>query len=511
MPAKSTIIFIQAILISMVCCSQQTSYFNKLYDYRELKNLNGNVLADLGSTVIQLPDSDYILVGTSWDAFVDKDYRWITRINNFGDTIWLKEIGIADTTYRYYYYYGDIQWDADSNLIILETTYNKSLLSDMKYRLIKINLNGDTLWTKNYKYSVSGWTVGIKLIKTSDNGYAITGFWSSGSSGPRQVYLAKLDSSGNKQWDKLYGGANNDEGFSLVQTKDSGFLIAGYTESYGAGDSDFFLFKTDSSGTLLWQKTFGGSNIDAGYSIISTIDSGYILAGAKHNDSFASSFYINGWLIKVDKYGNKKWERVYGGDDIKGYFYKIIQLEDSSYVTVGGFRYDYDGIDRGWIMKMSSNGDSLWSRSYNRTGKEDEYFWDFRPTQDKGFVICGMSWPDIHTNPFASDAWLIKLDSLGLYFDDVGINKVTLGYKDKIKIYPNPFNTFTTIEILEDYNIGMDLSFVLYNLLGMEVKRIENISSNKIKINRDYLPPGLYFYKLAERDQIIATGKLAIQ
>ncbi|MCH8903396.1 MAG: T9SS type A sorting domain-containing protein [Bacteroidetes bacterium] len=501
---KRTIIFIliSYFLVDMAVIGQ-TTYFNKIYDY--------NGLIDLGGTVLEIPGEGYFLIGASWDPFLDKDYRWIMKTDQYGDTIWLKEFGIPDTTYRYYYSGGDMQWTDDNNLIILETTYNKSLLDSKRCRITKMDTSANILWSNSFGF-FTGRTTGVQLIKTEDKGYAVAGWWKASSITPPKVYLAKLDSMGNKMWDKVYGGSNNDASYSLVQTKDKGYLIAGYSYSFGAGDRDFFLVKTDSIGGQLWQKTYGNSGQDWGGRIYPALDGNYLLVGSKDTPSPGSK----GWVMSVDDSGNVNWEKTYG-DSIFGGFDQVLQLKDSTFIMKGGFYFLGEGITNGWLMKINNKGDSIWSRSYNQSGYND-YFYDFELTQDSGFIICGSVNREAG-NTNTQEVWFIKLDSLGLCdslycypdSDDTNINEVALDNKDKIKIYPNPFSTFTTIEILEGYKTGKKLSLTLYNLMGTEVKRIENISSNKFRINRDNLPSGLYFYRFADRDQTIATGKLAIQ
>ena len=142
---------------------------------------------------------------------------------------------------------------------------------------------------------------GNSLIQTADGGYAIAGTTTSFGAGGEDVYVIKLDASGNLQWTKTIGGKKEDAGISLIQTSDGGYAIAGYTKSFGAGGEDVYVVKLDADGKLQWTKTIGGENDDRGFSIIQTSDDGYAIAGS------TTSFGARGrdvYVIKLDRNGD---------------------------------------------------------------------------------------------------------------------------------------------------------------------------------------------------------------
>jgi hypothetical protein len=149
-------------------------------------------------------------------------------------------------------------------------------------------------WSKTFGGTSDDY--GLSVQETSDGGYVITGYTQSYGAGAHDVWLIKTDSAGTRLWDKTFGGTNYDYGYSVQETSDGGYVIAGYTNSYGSGTLDVWLIKADSAGTKLWDKTFGGTSDDYGYSVQETSDGGYVIAGR------TCSYGAGGadvWLIKV--------------------------------------------------------------------------------------------------------------------------------------------------------------------------------------------------------------------
>jgi len=205
--------------------------------------------------------------------------------------------------------------------------------------------------------------VGTSLIQTSDGGYAIAGLTYSFGAGLSDVYVVKLDSNGNLQWTKTIGGPEGEAGFSLIQTSDDGYAIAGIIISFDLEEGDIYddvyVVKLDANGNLQWTKTIGGESWDWGYSLLQTSDGGYAIAG------FTSSFGAGEWdvyVVKLDANGNLQWTKTIGGEgwDVG---ISLIQTSDGGYAIAGSTRsFGAGGLDV-YVVKLDANGNLQWTKT----------------------------------------------------------------------------------------------------------------------------------------------------
>ena len=152
-------------------------------------------------------------------------------------------------------------------------------------------------------YGGSGRDAAWSLIQTTDGGYAVAGDTRSKGAGGVDFWVIKLDEQGNRVWDRIYGGSDDDWAYSFIQTTDGGYAVAGHTKSYGAGDGDFWVIKLDKKGNKVWDRTYGGSGNDAATSLIQTTDGGYAVAGWTDSKGAGGADF---WVIKLDAQGNPK-------------------------------------------------------------------------------------------------------------------------------------------------------------------------------------------------------------
>jgi len=242
-------------------------------------------------------------------------------------TLWTQTYGGNNTDHGYC-----VQQDSDESYVVAGVTMSYGAGSADVY-LIKSDENGNELWYQTF--GGSEFDSGHSIQQTSGGGYIITGWTYSFSVGSADVYLIKSDENGNELWCQTFGGSSWDGGYSVQQTSDGGYIIAGRTSSYGAGSGDVYLIKTDEEGNELWYQTFGGNNNDVGYSALQTMDGGYIIAG--YTESFGAGDY-DVYLIKTDASGNEQWYQTFGGtsEDVG---YSVQQTMDGGHIIVGWTNY----------------------------------------------------------------------------------------------------------------------------------------------------------------------------
>jgi len=428
-----------------------------------------------------------------------------------------------------------VQQTNDSGFIIVgSTTKNYDIL------LLKISSSGTLQWSKSFGGTSEENAFCVR--QTSDGGFIIAGKTFSFGAGGYDVYLIKTTSDGTLQWTKTFGGVNWEKGLCVRQTNDGGYIVAGDTESFGAGRNDVYLVKTDSFGNLLWTKTFGGTNIDYGNSIEQTTDGGYIIIGMTASFGAGSE---DVYLIKTDSNGTLQWTKTFGGTEDE-WGYSIQQTNDKGYIITGYTSSFGAGNTDVYLIKTDSVGSLQWSKTFGGTQGENGYC--VAQTQDGGFIISAFT-----TSSFAlytSDIYLIKTDSkgnsgcnetsptsiegsggavgtggiegtggttdsiiIGTNFGSqanticttVGVNEIPK--KAQIYISPNPFSSTTTLQI---NRFLKDAIIKVFDSYGQIEKQLTNISGQKVTLQRENLTSGLYFLQIIQDNKILITSKFII-
>jgi len=303
---------------------------------------------------------------------------------------------IGNTDYAY-----SVVQDADGSFLIAGYTWNFGLGIEDCY-VAKLDSNGNMLWSKTYGSIGSEVINDIQIV---DNGYIMVGSRFSIVTAGRDIYMIKTSKSGNLLWSKIYGGMYAEDAYSVEQTTDKGFILAGGTTSFGIGQGGVYLLKTDSTGNLLWSKTYSGTNSDGARSVQQTLDGGFIIAGsAFSNGLFYSEFY----LLKTDSIGNLQWTKTFGGSQTE-LAYKVVQTIDSGY-AISGYTYSFgSGLPDYLFIKTDKNGNLQWSRTFGSPLSVDKNF-DMKYTSDGGYILAGKTWVP---SSFQGQGYVIKLDSLG--------------------------------------------------------------------------------------------------
>jgi hypothetical protein len=207
------------------------------------------------------------------------------------------------------------------------------------------------------------------------------------------------------QWVQTFGGTGNDGASSLLQTTDGGFALAGWTNSYGAGDNDMWLVKTDAKGAVQWTQTYGGIGSEWSRDFLQTTDEGFVLVGVT---VYSNSFDSDILLLKTDVSGIVQWNRTYGGrrfDEASA----LVQTRDGGFALAGSTNSYGAGTYDMWLVKTDANGIMQWNQTYGGTDSDGAY--TLLQTADEGFVLAGST--DSYGGD-ASDIWLVKTDANGV-------------------------------------------------------------------------------------------------
>lgn len=320
-----------------------------------------------------------------------------------GVTKWIKTIGGLGSDSCY-----SVQQTADEGYIVAGGT--KSFDNNRDAWLIKLDEGGHVIWERTFGGN-SGSDYCNAVRETTDEGFIIAGFTESNGSGNKDAWLFRTDETGKMIWKSTFGGTEYDYAQSVQQTADGGYILMGGTSSFGAGDMDFWLIKTDEYGVEQWNKTFGGAEFDYGEEGWQTLDDGYILVGYTYSFGAGES---DAWLIKTDVNGDIEWNITYGGpgDEIAN---SVQQTSDGGYIISGGTTSDGDKRFDLWLVKTNTYGNVSWNRTFSRP-LTIHFGWCVQQTNDGGYIISG-STRGIYTGYFGTglltQVLLLKLDEYG--------------------------------------------------------------------------------------------------
>ncbi len=350
---------------------------------------------DVGYSVRQTFDGGYIIAGYS-SSFSGGPDIYLIKVDDNCNLEWQKTFGAPGVDLDIGY---SVEQTSDGGYII--AGYGDS--AGLNAYLIKTDANGNFRWKRVYGswYSDEGYSV----QQTTDGGYILTGFTQ--VSTPHiytDVYLVKTNEEGFPEWEKRFGGPYDDYGYSVQQTRDGGYIIAGHTDPSGDYFYDIYLIKTDANGNLEWQKRFGGSSYEYGYSVKQTFDGGYIIVGSTY--SFGAGGY-DVYLVKTDANGNLQWQKTFGGYyDDEGW--SVWQTLDSGYIITGYTKSFGAGKEDVYLIKVDKNGNLEWQKTFG--GSDEDWGFSVQQTKDSGYVITG------YTKSFGmgwEDVYLIKTDKNG--------------------------------------------------------------------------------------------------
>ncbi|MCK4352488.1 T9SS type A sorting domain-containing protein [candidate division WOR-3 bacterium] len=465
----------------------------------------GGTGQDEGWSVEQTTDGGFIIAGMTSSFGAGESDVYLIKLDSLGNEVWMKTFG------------GDsadegrcVKQTQDSGFII--TGYTKSYgAGDKDIWLIKTKSSGDTSWTKTFGSNKpdEGWSV----EQTTDGGFIVAGATHSWGAKESDVVLIKTNSLGNDVWGEIFGGADDDEGRCVRQTADSGFIVVGYTKSYGSGDKNVWLIKTKSSGDTSWTRIFGGGNPDEGMSVEQTTDGGFIVAG--YTESYGASDR-NIWLIKTDNSGNPDWDETLGGE-APDEGMSVEQIADGGFI-VAGATHSWGAKESDVVLiKTNSLGNDVWGEIFG--GVDDDEGRCVRQTADGGFIIVGYT---KSCGAGSSGVYVIKTDSLGNVGVEEAISQLPT-YYSLSQNSPNPFNKTTVISFQCPVTSGKERTTLkIYNLSGRLIKTLfdKTLTTNHLPLTTTVswdgrnesgklVANGVYFYKLNSTN-FASTRKLIV-
>jgi hypothetical protein len=463
---------------------------------------------DEGLCVQQTFDGGFIITG--YTEIRDQGsglIQWkvyLLKTDEYGDTLWTKNYG------SFGHHVGNfVQQTSDSGYIIAGGVTHFD--NNVNAYLIKTDINGNLLWEK----SIGGtqYDEGNCVRETTDGGYIIAGYTRSFGAGISDVYLIKTDANGVIDWTRTYGGQLWEQGNSVQETTDRGFIIVGYktisTSPYGA-DSDVYLIKTDANGDTLWTRLYGvqeGEYRDEGWSVQQTTDGGYIISGETWRPG-ALSWQIDFYLIKTDAIGYTIWTKTFDGFESTDVGRSVQQTLDGGYI-IAGYTNDYPLNHDVFLVKTNTNGDIVWTKSLGRNLGSYPYDegWSVQQTMDGGYIVVGFGW----NYPVSdSDIYLIRLAFDPTQIEIEADNQLPQSFT-LYQNYPNPFNPITTIK----YSIPVDRFVMLnvFNVIGEKVSSLvdefKTSGSYHVVFDAGNLSSGIYFYRL-QVGSFIETRKMIL-
>ena len=477
----------------------------------------GGSESEFGSSIAQTSDGGYISIGStdSSEIIPFGNYHgngdvYVVKTNNIGNIEWQKTIGGSES---------------DVGTSVIQTLDNCYIISgrtdssDGDFTLnqglsdcfmIKLDFLGNIIWQRTFGGSQRDEL--YDLCQANDDGFILAGLTRSSdgqvsqNQGLSDGWVIKTNALGFIEWEKSLGGSSIEFIVDIITTSDNGYVFVGLTNSndgdilQNQGDTDAWIVKLNNTGTTEWQKTYGGSGYDALLSIQQTTDGGYITCGeSESNDGNLSnnSGATDSWILKLNASGEVLWNTVYGGPNDDS-FNQIVQTTSGDFVF-GGKAEDFDsnpnkneGYGDCWIVKMSSNGDLIWSTFFG--GSNFDNLSSMIKTVDNGYIFVGSSKSnngDVLLNNGLYDIWMVKLTPEQLSNSSF--------QEDILTVFPNPTENMLNIQTSKN-NI---FDFILITDSAGKIIVEETLKSNKI--NTLNIPSGMYLLQLKANNKTYQT------
>ena len=335
----------------------------------------GSNFDDYAYSIVQTSNQDFLIAGYSQGFGAGNTGIYVVRTDVDGSKVWEKLYDEGHISYGY----SIIKTDDNAFLIVGQIT-NVPQNNQTDVYLIKINDQGDLLWSK--QFGGAGNDSGLQIIPSQkDGGYLIVGRTASFGNGGNDVYLIKIDAAGNQEWSNTYGSAGEDIGRSAVETTD-GYMVTGSGLNSSNGSTDIYLFKVDFNGNVIWDnKFFGTTAFDEGQKIVATDDGNYAIAGSAGQ---------NAYLVKVTPEGSEIWSAAYGGS-LGTVGQDVLSTNNGDLVVTGAIEVSSSNIDA-FLVRFDLDGNEVWNKIIGRSTHID-WGQTVIQTKDKGFAVAGGAQP----------------------------------------------------------------------------------------------------------------------
>lgn len=387
---KSTIVSLSTVfllLISSVISAQVT--WEKLFSKKS---------TDVFRSVTEVPSGGYILAGYTSDSTVNDTDAYVVRMNTSGDTLWTKRMNGPSSRKDLFY---KVINTADGGFAFCGYTTSYGSGSDDAW-WVKTDANGNVQWINTW--GGVGKDRAQDIIQTSDGGYAITGYSTSAPAQYYDAFIIRTNSSGDTTWTRRYGSSGYDDANCIRQLPDNGFIIGGQSTN-GATGLDLYLVRTNSSGATLWTNRWGTAGTDNIEHIVRNSDGTFMLAGG--TDDISGLGGNDGYIVKTDSSGTQIWAKIYGGND-QDDFHRIEATNDGGFIASGTSRSSGPLEPNMWMMKTTASGDSVWSRTMG--GVNHDHGYSGQQTSDGGYIMAGYS---SSFNFNGEDAYVVKMNGSG--------------------------------------------------------------------------------------------------
>jgi hypothetical protein len=441
----------------------------------------GGPADDVGECAREVPGSGYILCGRTVNSSAGSYDALIIRTDQNGDTIWTKTLGGSG--------YDGAWWiePLTGGGFICCGGYSHPGANLTDVYLIRMNESGDTVWTKNH---FSGFeAVGYMVRQLPGDGFIIAGNRED-AAGTVNMFLIRTDESGDTIWTKIYGKGEGAGANSVWLTRDSGFLLCGYADSYfPSWNRNIYLVKSAANGDTLWTNTYGSSAYEMGWAAVESHTDGYLVAG--YTTGFGAG-EGDLYLMKAGHDGLFSWEKHYGktGLDIG---YDIGTTSDENYILTGISAWYGEELQTVYLLKITDEGDTLWTSDIGDYPRN--YGYSVEETEDNGYVICG------NTNALGAgeyDVLLVKTDENGGIITG---SSESYAKEKSLRIWPNPCKGSFRIKTAEPIS-AMDLT----DLSGRVVYHDPAVlfsASCTYSFTVKNMTPGIYLVRLAGKDRIL--------